>query len=54
MTDYYAIVEHLSAMQMKPVVMRRWLQGLSLCVSRFTKNHGKLVNSTLVSVGIRK
>ena len=49
-TDYHAIIEHLSAAQMKTVVMRRWLQGLSLCVSKFTKGHEKLVGATLVSV----
>lgn len=48
LTDYYAIIEHLAVAQMKPVLMQRWLQGLSLCVSKLTKNHDKLVGSTLV------
>lgn len=47
LTDYYAIIEHLAVAQMKPVLMQRWLQGLSLCVSKLTKNHDKLVGSTL-------
>ena len=47
-TDYYAIIEHLSVAQMKPVVMQRWLQGLSLCVSKITKDHSQLVAATLV------
>ena len=35
---------------MKPVVMRRWLQALKLCVSQLTKEFDMLVGATLVSV----
>ena len=31
-----AVIGHLSASQMKPIVMRRWLQALKLCVSQLT------------------
>ena len=49
-TDYVAIIGHLSASQMKPVVMRRWLQALKFCVSQLTKDFDMLVGATLVSV----
>ena len=47
--DYMAVIGHLSASQMKPIVMRRWLQALKLCVSQLTKDFDLLVGATLVS-----
>jgi len=48
--DYQAAVEQLSASQMKPVAMQRWLQALKLSVSHLTEEFDLLVGATLVSV----
>ncbi|XP_064405680.1 RNA polymerase I-specific transcription initiation factor RRN3-like [Halichondria panicea] len=45
--DYIAVISHLSATEMKPVVMRRWLQALKLCVSQLTRDFDLLVGATL-------
>ena len=47
-SDYGAVIEHLSASQMKEDGMKRWLQALQLCVSRLGREHDKLVSATLV------
>ena len=47
-SDYGAVIEHLSASQMKADGMRRWLQALQLCVSRLGREHDQLVSATLV------
>ena len=48
--DYQAAVEQLSASQMKPVAMQRWLQALKLCVSHLTEDFDLLVGATLVRI----
>ncbi|XP_065898561.1 RNA polymerase I-specific transcription initiation factor RRN3-like isoform X2 [Dysidea avara] len=45
--DYNTIVEQLSAPDIKPVMVRRWLKGLRYCVSHFTKECSTLVAATL-------
>lgn len=47
-SDYGAVIEHLSASQMKADGMKRWLHALQLCVSRLGKEHDRLVSTTLV------
>ena len=47
-SDYGAVIEHLSASQMKADGMKRWLQALQLCVSQLGKEHDRLVSTTLV------
>lgn len=45
--DYNAIIDHLSVADMQPVVMGRWLQALTLCVSELAREEDRLVGATL-------
>lgn len=47
-SDYSAVIEHLSASQMKADGMKRWLHALQLCVSQLGREYDQLVSATLV------